>query len=149
MNLLKVLVVDDSAARQQTYRMTLSRLKCQIIPALSGQAGLNFLARNPDTNLLIVDIKMPHMNGLEFIKKVKEQEAFSNIPIIIVSARGKEGGAKEALAFAQGNLTSNEVHTLIESLFPQTVKSALSKPWRVESHEVCNDLTEPSYLDSP
>ena len=149
MNLLKVLVVDDSAALQQTYKVTLSRYKCQIIPALSGQAGLNFLAVNPDTSLLIVDIKMPHMNGLEFIQKVKEQEAYRSIPIIIVSTRGKEDDAKEALAFAQGNLTSDEVHTLIVSLFPQTVKANLSKPWRVESHEVCNDLTQPSYLDSP
>ena len=97
---------------------------CQIIPALSGQAGLNSLANCPDTHLLIVDINMPHMNGLEFIKKVKEQEAFSNIPIIIVSTRGKENDAKEAYSFAQGNLikpfTSNEVHKLIESLYPQT-----------------------------
>jgi CheY-like chemotaxis protein len=118
---LKVLVVDDSAALQQTYKVTLSRYQCQIIPALSGQAGLHFLAGNPDTNLLIVDINMPHMNGLEFIQKVKEQEAYGNIPIIIVSTRGREEDAKEALAFAQGNLikpfTSNEVHTLIESLF--------------------------------
>jgi two-component system chemotaxis response regulator CheY len=121
LNLFKVLVVDDSAALQQTYKVTLLRYQCQIIPALSGQEGLNSLASNPDTNLLIVDINMPHMNGFEFIKKVKEQEAYSNIPIIIVSTRGREDDAKEALAFAQGNLikpfTSNEVHTLIERLF--------------------------------
>jgi two-component system, chemotaxis family, chemotaxis protein CheY len=121
LNLSKVLVVDDSAALQQTYKVTLLRYQCQIIPALSGQEGLNSLASNPDTNLLIVDINMPHMNGFEFIKKVKEQEAYSNIPIIIVSTRGREDDAKEALAFAQGNLikpfTSNEVHTLIERLF--------------------------------
>ena len=126
MNLLKVLVVDDSAALQ-TYKVTLSRYQGHIIPALSGQEGLSFLASNPDTNLLIVDIKMPHLNGLEFIQKVKEQEAFSNIPIIIVGTRGREDDAREALAFAQGNLTSNEIHTLIESLFPQTVKAALSR----------------------
>ena len=121
MNLLKVLVVDDSVALQQIYKITLSRYKCQIISALSGHEGLISLAGNPDTNLLIVDINMPHMNGFEFIRKVKEQEAYSNIPIIIVSTRGREDDAKEALAFAQGNLikpfTSNEVHTLIESLF--------------------------------
>ncbi len=68
---------------------------------------------------------MPHMNGFEFIKKVKEYGAYSNIPIIIVSTRGKEDDAEEALVIAQGNLikpfTSNEVHTLIESLFPQAV----------------------------
>ncbi len=123
MNLLKVLVVDDSAALQQTYKFTLLRYKCEILSALGGQEGLNYLASNPDTDLLIVDINMPHMSGIEFIKKVKEQEAYSNIPIIIVSTRKREDDAKDALPLAQGNLvkpfTSNEVHILIESLFPQ------------------------------
>ncbi len=124
MNLVKVLIVDDSAALQQMYKVTLSRYKCPIISALSGGEGLNALAGNPDTNLLIVDLDMPRMSGLEFIKKVKEQEAYNNIPIIIVSTKGTENDAEKALAFAQGNLrkpfTSNELHTLIESLSPQT-----------------------------
>jgi two-component system, chemotaxis family, chemotaxis protein CheY len=123
-NVFKILIVDDSAALQQTYKLTFSRYMCQIIPALSGQEGLNSLASYPDTHLLIVDINMPHMNGLEFIKKVKEQEAYSNIPIIIVSTRGRENDAREAYSFAQGSLvkpfTSNEVHKLIEGLYPQT-----------------------------
>ncbi len=125
MNVVKVLVVDDSAALQQMYKLTLSRYKCPVISALSGQEGLNSLANNPDTNLLIVDLDMPQMSGLEFIKKVREQEAYRNIPIIIVSTKGtKESDAQEALALAQGNIikpfTSNEVHKLIESLSPQT-----------------------------
>ncbi len=127
MDLFKIIIVDDSAALQQTYRITLLRYKCHVIPALSGQEGLNLLADNPDTGLLIVDINMPHMNGFEFIKKVKEYKAYSDIPIIIVSTRGKEADAEEALVIAQGNLikpfTSNEVHTLIESLFPQAVSA--------------------------
>ncbi len=129
MNLSKVLVVDDSAALQQIYKITLSRYMCHVIPALSGLEGLNSLADNPDTNLLIVDINMPHMNGLEFITKVKEQEAYHDIPIITVSTRKKDDAvdkATEAQAFAlaQGNLikpfTSNEIHSLVEGLFPQT-----------------------------
>lgn len=121
MNLLKIIVVDDSAALQQMYKVTLSRYKCRTISVLSGLEGLTALADNPDTSLLMVDINMPHMSGLEFIKKVKEQEAFRTIPIIIVSTRGREDDAAEAVAFAEGNLrkpfTSNEVHALIESLF--------------------------------
>lgn len=126
MNLFKIIVVDDSAALQQMYKVTLSRYKCQIISVLSGQEGLNALADNPDAALLMVDINMPCMSGLEFIKKVKEQEAYRTIPIIIVSTRGREDDATEAVAFAQGNLskpfTSNELHALIESLF-QTVSA--------------------------
>ncbi len=124
MNLTKVLVIDDSAALQQIYQMTLSRYMFQVISALSGPEGLSALADNPDTNLLIVDINMPHMSGLEFIKKVKEEETYREIPIIAVSDGKKESDAREALTFAQGNLTkpftSNEIHALIASLFPQT-----------------------------
>ncbi len=125
MNVTKIIVVDDSAALQQIYRLTLSRYKCPVISALSGREGLDSLAGNPDTNLLIVDLEMPQMSGLEFIRKVKEQEAYRNIPVITISTKAtKESDAKEALALAQGNIikpfTSNEVHRLIESLSPQT-----------------------------
>ncbi len=50
----------------------------------NGQEGLNQLASNPDINLLIVDMYMPPMDGLEFIKRVKKQDTFRNIPIIAV-----------------------------------------------------------------
>ncbi len=128
MRLTKVLIVDDSAALLQSYKVVLSRYKCQTISALSGQEGLHALADNPDVNLLMVDIDMPGMGGLEFIRKVKGQEAFRNVPIIIVSTKGAQGAVKEALAFAQGLLikpfTSNEVHVIIEGLFSQTDPAA-------------------------
>lgn len=69
--LKKVLVIDDSALIHQMYKMVLMRYKCDIVDALNGQDGLDKLAKNPDTNMILLDINMPLMNGLEFIKKVK------------------------------------------------------------------------------
>ena len=116
----KVIVVDDSAPLHQIYKIILMRYKFDVIPALSGQEGLDKLAQHPDVNFLIVDLAMPRMSGLEFIRKVKEQEGLNNIPIIVVTSRGGENDAEEACAFAQGNLnkpfTSNELHALIEKL---------------------------------
>lgn len=114
----KVLVVDDSAPLHQIYKIILTRYKLDVIQALSGQEGLDNLTQHPDVSLLIVDLAMPRMSGLEFIKKVKEQAAFSKISIIVVTSRGSETDAEEACAFAQGNLkkpfTSNELHALLE-----------------------------------
>ena len=67
--LKKVLVVDDSALIHQMYKMVLMRYKCEIVDALNGQDGLDKLAKNPDANLVLLDINMPLMNGLDFIKK--------------------------------------------------------------------------------
>lgn len=114
----KVLVVDDSAPLHQIYKIILTRYKFDVIPALSGQEGLDNLSQHPDISLLIVDLAMPRMSGLEFIRKVKEQAAFDTVPIIVVTSSGSETDAEEACAFAQGNLkkpfTSNELHALIE-----------------------------------
>jgi two-component system, chemotaxis family, chemotaxis protein CheY len=121
----KILVVDDSVALHHIYKITLVRYKCAILSALNGAAGLNQLAINPDINLLIVDIHMPRMNGLEFIKRVKEQEAFKNVPIIAVISKGKEDEWREALQLAEGLLkkpfTSTEIHSAVLKLFPQAV----------------------------
>lgn len=103
----------------------LNRYKCETITALNGQKGLNQLTSNPEVNLLIVDLNMPHMSGMEFIKRVKEQETYNHIPIIAISSDGMDHDAHEALAFAHGNLkkpfTSSELHTVIGTLFPQNI----------------------------
>lgn len=121
----RILVVDDSAALHQIYKITLSRYKCDIIPALSGQEGLNKLADNPDFSLIIVDANMPHMSGLEFIKRVMEQETYNGIPIIVVTSIDNNEYPEEAFTSAQGILrkpfTSTELHALIEKLFFQPV----------------------------
>lgn len=121
----KILVVDDSVALHQIYHITLVRYKCPVLTALNGQEGLNKLTQNPDINLLIVDMNMPRMNGLEFIKRVKEQEAFRNIPIIAVISKGQEQAWQEVLQLAEGILkkpfTSTEIHAEVENLMPQAV----------------------------
>jgi two-component system chemotaxis response regulator CheY len=121
--LKKVLVVDDSALIHQMYKMVLMRYKCDIIDALNGQDGLDKLAKNTDTNLILLDINMPMMNGLEFIKKVKELGQYDHIPIIIVSTEGKEEDTMRGLSLgAKGYVKKpfqpSDLHTLIEKLYP-------------------------------
>ena len=78
--LKKVLVVDDSALIHQMYKMVLMRYRCEIVQALNGQDGLDKLEKNPVVSMMLVDINMPLMNGLEFIQKVKALEKYSAIP---------------------------------------------------------------------
>ena len=122
--LKKILVVDDSVAVHQIFQMTLARYKCPVLTALNGQEGLNKLTQNPDISLLIVDMHMPQMSGIEFINRVKEQEAFKNIPIISVILKAKDSTI-EAHRLAEGILrkpfTSGEIHLEVEKLFPDSV----------------------------
>ncbi len=121
--LKKVLVIDDSALIHQMYKMVLMRYKCAIIDALNGQEGLEKLEKNPDTSLVLLDINMPVMNGIEFIKKVKELGKYDSIPIIMVSTEGKEEDTMRGLALgAKGYVKKpfqpSDLHALIEKLYP-------------------------------
>ncbi len=121
--LKKVLVVDDSALIHQMYKMVLMRYKCTIVAAKNGQEALSMIEKNPDTDLLLVDINMPVMNGLEFIRKVKELGTYEHIPIVIVSTEGKEEDTQRGLSLgAKGYVTKpvqpSDLHALIERICP-------------------------------
>jgi len=96
--LKKVLIVDDSALIHQMYKMVLMRYRCEIIDALNGQEGLDYLAKHPDISLVLLDINMPLMNGLEFMKKFKEIGKYNHVPVVIVSTEGKEEDTMRGLA---------------------------------------------------
>ncbi len=127
--LTKVLIVDDSEPLHQIYKVTLKRYKCETISALKREDGLQKLTQNPDVDLILIDMNMSRsrLSGLEFIKRVKAQEAYSHIPVVVISTKGRENDATEALPLANANLvkpfTSNEIHRLIEKLFPQAVSA--------------------------
>jgi two-component system chemotaxis response regulator CheY len=121
--LKKVLVVDDSALIHQMYKMALTRYKCTIVSAKNGQAGLDELAKHKDIDLVLLDINMPVMSGLEFLKKLKDLGTYSHIPIVIVSTEGKEEDTKRGLEMgARGYVTkpiqTAALHEMIEKLLP-------------------------------
>lgn len=102
------------------------RYRCSIIDALNGQDGLDKLEKNPDTSLILLDINMPMMNGLEFIKKLKDQGKYGHIPIVIVSTEGKEEDTMRGLALgARGYVKKpfqpSDLHALIAKLYPPDV----------------------------
>jgi two-component system chemotaxis response regulator CheY len=79
----------------------------------------------PMRNLILLDINMPLMNGLEFIKKVREIGKYDHVPIIIVSTEGKEEDTMRGLALgARGYVKKpfqpSALHTLIAKLCPAT-----------------------------
>jgi len=123
--LKKVLLVDDSALIHQMYKMALTRYKCALIPAKNGQAGLDELAKCTDIDLVLLDINMPVMGGLEFLKNVRELGTYDHIPIVIVSTEGHEEDTARGLALgAKGYVTkpiqTRDLHAVIDRLFPSS-----------------------------
>ncbi|MCK5067071.1 MAG: response regulator [Bacteroidales bacterium] len=70
MGLPKILYVDDEVINLELLQLTFMN-EFTIVTAESAREGLKLLALNPDINVIISDLKMPVMNGLDFIKEVK------------------------------------------------------------------------------
>jgi two-component system chemotaxis response regulator CheY len=121
--LKKVMVIDDSNLIHQMYRMVLMRYRCKIIHAQNGQDAMEKLTKDSDVNLILVDINMPVMNGLDFIRKIKETGKYEHIPIVIVSTEGREEDTQRGIALgARGYVKKpfqpSELHALIDTLYP-------------------------------
>ncbi len=80
-----LLVVDDQESEIQVLRSMLGRLGFEILPATTGAEALKWLAlRRPD--LILLDLQMPGMDGLEVCKRIQENTEWADIPIIFLSA---------------------------------------------------------------
>jgi len=80
-NKIKILYVDDEPINLKLLELNLKK-HYQILTALNGPAGLETLAKNPDTSVVISDLKMPEMNGIEFIKRAKYRYAHMKFYIL-------------------------------------------------------------------
>ena len=72
MSKTKILYVDDEPVNLKLFKINF-RKKYEILTAQDGFSGLTELENNSDTFVVISDMKMPNMNGLEFIKRAKEK----------------------------------------------------------------------------
>ncbi len=118
----KILIVEDSKLLHNMYRMMLRKYECTLIFALNGREGLDQLAGETDVDLIILDINMPVMTGIEFLQEVKKNEAYAQIPVVIISTEGKEADVERGMQLgAMGYITkpfqSPGLDDLIEKVF--------------------------------
>lgn len=85
-NKYAILVIDDEPPLQKFLRVTLESHGFHVIEASTGESGIRHAA-NDQPDLIILDLGLPDMDGIEVTRRIRE---WSAIPIIVVSARGKE-----------------------------------------------------------
>ena len=93
---LKILFVEDEKELRDIISDTLNKLQANFVTATNGVEGLEALKNNPDLDLIVTDINMPLMNGLEMIEQIRANN--KNLPIIIMSAHTETEYIKNAQA---------------------------------------------------
>lgn len=116
---MKLLVVDDSSTMRRIIKNTLSRLGYKdILEGENGVQGWEQMDSDGTVDVLITDWNMPEMNGLELVKKVRADERFVNIPIIMVTT---EGGKAEVITALKAGVNNY----IVKPFTPQVLKEKL------------------------
>ena len=84
---LKVLVVDDDMINRMLLKTLLKKNPkvTEIIEAENGSDALNKMKQEPDINLILLDIMMPIVDGIEFLKIFRADIASTHVPVIVLS----------------------------------------------------------------
>jgi len=85
----KILVVDDSRAIRQQVAAALAQAGYQVVEAEDGVQGLNTIGLERDIAMVICDVNMPNMNGLEMLAAVKADPRNAALPIFMLTTEGK------------------------------------------------------------
>jgi two-component system, chemotaxis family, chemotaxis protein CheY len=92
-----ILIVDDSKTVRNLVAFIMKREGFRVTMAEDGLDGLEKLYSAGELDLIISDINMPRMDGFTFIKNIRDQENFRDIPIIVLSTEGQEEDIKKGL----------------------------------------------------
>ncbi len=106
----KILVVDDSLTVREVERKLLENNGYTVTTAVDGVDGFNSLQRE-DFDLVITDVDMPRMNGIQLVEKIKSDPKYKTIPVMIVSYKDREEDRLRGLnAGANYYLTKSSFH---------------------------------------
>ncbi|MGI6544107.1 MAG: ATP-binding protein [Limnochordia bacterium] len=97
---VRILLVEDEEINLVVMQSQLKRFRAAVDIARNGLDALRIIENNAMYDLVVIDVMMPHMNGYELCRRIREQYTLFELPIIVVTARNRSEEA--AAAFAAG-----------------------------------------------
>lgn len=107
--MIRILLIDDIQFNQILIHSLLSDWGFEVITASNGAEGLNTFRKDPNFDLIILDLMMPVMNGFDFLAQFRKEN--SGIPILIVSARHDAESITKALKLGANDYLTKPFNT--------------------------------------
>jgi signal transduction histidine kinase/CheY-like chemotaxis protein len=127
-----VLVVEDNLVNQKVVTGLLRRKGYRVHTACDGQQALAFL-ENHEVQVVLMDVQMPVMDGLEATRKIRGESRWADLPIIAMTAHAMSGDRERCLsagmnAYIAKPINSQELHSLLESVLTRERVPASQPP---------------------
>jgi two-component system chemotaxis response regulator CheY len=115
-----IMIIDDSASIRMVVTIALKKAGYDVLEAVDGRDALNKLT-GQKVHLIICDVNMPNMDGISFLKTVKQNQSYRFTPIIMLTtesqeAKKQEGRAAGAKAWVVKPFKPEQIISAIEKL---------------------------------
>jgi CheY-like chemotaxis protein len=107
----RVLVIDDDTRNVFAITSTLELHGMTVTQAPNGRKGIEALLTADDTDLILMDVMMPEMDGYTTMHKIRQMPAFATLPIIAVTARAMPGDREKSIAAGASDYVTKPVDT--------------------------------------
>lgn len=94
---LKVLIVDDDPALQKLVTVLLNRAGMDTVSAMNATEAAQILRQKPLPHIVILDLMLPEISGIDFLKQMRQKKVFDDLPVIILSALADPDQIREGL----------------------------------------------------
>ncbi|MCK4519348.1 MAG: response regulator [Candidatus Omnitrophica bacterium] len=133
----RILVVDDELGIRESLRMMLSD-EYEVTTTDGGNECLRLLKKDSSFSLLIVDVKMPDLSGIEVLKRVKKTNPF--LPVIILTAVDTHEAVVEALKFGAEDFVAKPVDMYhMQEVIKKALSKSMEKKGRVKKKPISVD----------
>jgi CheY-like chemotaxis protein/signal transduction histidine kinase/HAMP domain-containing protein len=107
----KVLIVDDDVRNIFAMASVLEQHQMQVVSAENGKSAIRLLQESADVDIVLMDVMMPDMDGYDTMRAIRNEERFSNLPMIAVTAKAMKGDREKCLEAGAWDYVSKPVDT--------------------------------------
>ena len=125
----KILIVEDNPPNMRLMEMTLRLKGYKMLQAIDGEEALNMAIREkPD--LIIMDLNLPKVSGLEVTKRLRQMPAFNHTPIIAVTAHAMKGDKEKIIevgcdAYLPKPINTHQLPRVVAEMLRQRQKDSV------------------------
>lgn len=124
---VNILIVDDDIKNIFVLDAALKEFNANVSTAFNGQEALDYLEKNKNVDLVLMDIMMPIMDGYEAMEKIREHEQLKHIPIIAVTAKAMKEDREKCISLGADDYMAKPIDL--------NILANLIKVWSTKKHK--------------